>query len=126
MSLPARMFFACALFSIMGCMSASHRVRRMDDRRAPRAEACSPDSLPVYTDHGPDERRLAFAVVTSECRESKEDECRTHLRQAGCEAQADALIDVTNQIVQGHRRMVGTAVEYLHDTAPTSGSAATP
>jgi len=82
----------------------------------------------VHTDHGPEGDREAFAVVTAECGESKEPECRQQLVLGGCEAQADALIDVTSRVAQGRRRMIGTAVEYVTEsTAPRSaGGALTP
>lgn len=80
-------------------------------------------SLPVHTDHGPVEGGVAFAVVTAECGESKEDECRAQLRQGGCEVDADALIDVSSRPAHGRRRMVGTAVEYV--SAPSSGGEGT-
>lgn len=113
---------ALALASAFGCVSPSHHVRRMGDRRAPRAEACTPESLPVHNDHGPDQPREAFAVVTAECGESKEPECRQHLALGGCEAQADAIIDVTSRPSRGRRIMVGTAVEYVGDGTPARSS----
>lgn len=118
---------ACVLAAGAGCAAPSHHVRRAGNRRAPRAEACVPDALPVFNDRGPDRAREAFAVVTAECRESKEEDCRRHLLLGGCEAGADALVDVTNRLVQGRRRMIGTAVEYLGDApAPSSGGVAAP
>ena len=106
----------------MGCLPASHRVRTMDVRRAPRAEACVAASLPTYADHGPDRAHVAFAVVTAECREAKEEQCREQLLQGGCEANADALIDITTHVSQARRRMVGTAIEYTADAPPAAPS----
>jgi hypothetical protein len=47
----------------------------------------------------------------------------THLRQGGCEAEADALIEVTNTVTNGRRRMIGMAIEYTDNTpaAPSAG-----
>ncbi len=117
-----------ALAAALGCVTPAHHVRRMGSRRAPRAETCTPESLPLHNDHGPEGAREAFAVVTAECGESKEPECRQQLLLGGCEAEADALIDVTSRVAQGRRRMFGTAVEYVSDsTAPrSSGGATTP
>ncbi len=110
------------------CIPATHHVRTMDARRAPRADTCDPATLPTFTDRGPERPRLAFAVVTAECGESKEPECRDHLLRGGCEVNADALIEVSNRVAQGRRRMVGTAVEFTGPEsaapAPSSGSAA--
>lgn len=120
---------ALALVATFICVSPSHHVRRMGSRRAPRAEACAPESLPFHTDHGPEGAREAFAVVTAECGESKEAECRQHLLLAGCEAEADAIIDVVSRVARGKRQMVGTAVEYVSDApaAPrSSGGPVTP
>lgn len=93
-----------------GCFSSYHVVRRIEPRRSPRAEACT--TTPLYSDRGPSTPRVAIAVVTAECRTSKEAECRAHLQQAGCEANADAVVEVTRREVDGHLRMVGTAVEF--------------
>jgi len=113
---------ALTLGAAVGCVSPSHHVRYMGARRAPRAESCATDSLAVHTDHGPDQPREAFAVVTAECAESKEPECRQHIALGGCEAQADAVIDVTSRVSRGRRRMVGTAVEYVTDDTPARSS----
>ena len=94
----------------------------MSSRRAPRAEACTPDTLPIHTDHGPEESREAFAVVTAECGENKEAECRQQLILGGCEVSADALIDVESRVSRDRRRMVGTAVEYVRDNTPARSS----
>jgi hypothetical protein len=109
-----------------GCAGASHHVRTMGFRRTPRADACDVASLPMHDDRGPDRPREAFAVVTAECRESKEEECRQHLRLGGCEARADALIEVTNRVVNGRRRMVATAVEYTAEGASAGGETPAP
>lgn len=110
------------------CIPAAHHVRTMDARHAPRAEACDPSTLPTFTDRGPERPRLAFAVVTAECGESKEPECRDHLLRGGCEVNADALVEVSNRVSQGRRRMVGTAVEFTGPESPaapaSSGGAA--
>lgn len=123
----SRPFCFLVVSSALACVSPSHHVRRMGDRRAPRAETCTPESLPIHTDHGPDLPREAFAVVTAECAESKEPECRQHLLLGGCEAQADALVDVTSRVARGRRLMVGTAVEYVSNSTPprSSGGAVT-
>lgn len=106
-----RALLLCSLaLAASGCFSSYHVVRRIEPRRGPRAEACT--AAPLYSDRGPDTPRVAIAVVTAECRTSKEAECRTHLQQAGCEANADAVVEVTRREVDGHLRMVGTAVEF--------------
>lgn len=109
-----RMTASRALLAVplmLGCFSSVHVVRRIEARRTPRAEACT--TVPLYSDRGPSTGRVALAVVTAECRTSKEAECRTHLQQAGCEANADAVVEVTRRSADGHLRMVGTAVEFL-------------
>lgn len=105
----ARVLWAAPL--MLGCFSTVHIVRRIEARRTPRAEACT--TVPLYSDRGPSTGRVAIAVVTAECRTSKEAECRAHLQQAGCEADADAVVEVTRRSADGHLRMVGTAVEFL-------------
>lgn len=120
---PRASLLALSLASaLFGCASPTHHVRYMSSRRAPRAEACTADTLQVHTDHGPDEPREAFAVVTAECGENKEAECRQQLILGGCEVGADALIDVESRVSRDRRRMVGTAVEYVHDGTPARSS----
>lgn len=96
-----------------GCFSSFHVVRRIESRRSPRATTCT--TVPLYSDRGPSTGRVAIAVVSSECRTSKEAECRTHLQHAGCEANADAVVEVTRREVDGHLRLVGTAVEFAQE-----------
>lgn len=100
----------------------------MDRRHSERAEACSPTSLEAFADRGPSRPRLAFAVVTAECSDSKEQQCRDELLRGGCEVNADALIDVSQRVSQGRLRMVGTAVEFTgaEGEEPSSGGAASP
>lgn len=106
----AALALGCWLF--VGCATAPvHHIRRIGDRRAPRAAPCQ--APPIYTDHGPDGPREAIAVVTAECREAHEEQCRAELQRGVCEADADALIDTSNGMTSsGRRRMVGTAIEY--------------
>ncbi len=97
----------------------------MDRRHSERAEACAAESLQAYADRGPSRPRLAFAVVTAECGESKEAQCREQLLRGGCEVNADALIDITQRVAQGRLRMVGTAVEFTGEEGsetPSSGA----
>lgn len=105
--------FALALLIASGCYASTHVVRRIESRRSPRAETCT--TVPLYSDRGPSRERVAIAVVSSECRTSKEDECRSHLQQAGCEANADAVVEITRRPADGHLRMVGTAVEFTSE-----------
>lgn len=93
-----------------GCFSSYHAVRRIERRRVARAESCT--TTPLYSDRGPSTPRVAIAVVTAECRTSKEAECREHLQRGGCEADADAVVEVSRREVDGHLRLVGTAVEF--------------
>jgi hypothetical protein len=106
------MLFALCL-AAGGCFTSRHVVRRIEARRSPRAEACT--TVPLYSDRGPTTGRVAIAIVTAECRTSKETECREHLQHAGCEANADAVVEVTRREADGHLRMVGTAVEFLSE-----------
>jgi hypothetical protein len=111
------------------CISPSHHVRYMDRRHSERGEACVAESLQAYADRGPSRPRLAFAVVTAECSDSKEPQCREQLLQGGCEVNADALIDVSQRVSQGRLRMVGTAVEFTGEEgeeASSGGSAEAP
>ncbi len=100
----------------------------MDRRRSERAEACAPSSLEAYADRGPSRPRLAYAVVTAECSDSKEQQCRDQLLLGGCEVNADALIDISQRVSQGRLRMVGTAVEFTgaEGEEASSGGAASP
>lgn len=93
-----------------GCFASGHVVRRIERRRSTRAEACA--APPLYSDRGPSRGRVAIAVITAECRTSKEAECRAHLQQGACEADADAVVEISRREVENHLRMVGTAVEY--------------
>lgn len=111
--MPRAPLLLAALTLALGCLSSSHLVRRIESRRSARAEACT--TVPLYSDRGPSTARVALAVVQSECRTSKEAECRTHLQRAGCEANADAVVEVTRREVDSHLRLVGTAVEFLSE-----------
>lgn len=104
------------------CVSPSHHVRYMDRRHSERAEACAAASLQAYADRGPSRPRLAFAVVTAECSDSKEQQCREQLLQGGCEVNADALVDVSQRVTQGRLRMVGTAVEFTGEEGSETSS----
>lgn len=108
----------------VACISPSHHVSYMDRRHAERAEACVPETLPAYADRGPARPRLAYAVVTAECSDSKETQCREQLLRGGCEVNADALIDISQRVTQGRLRMVGTAIEFTGEEGeetPSSG-----
>lgn len=82
----------------------------------------------MHTDQGPDEPREVFALITADCAESKEAECRQQILLGGCEAQADALINVSSRVARGSRRMIADAVEYVPGAAAprSSGGGATP
>jgi hypothetical protein len=120
--LPLHILVLAALTTLAGCPGPSHHVRRMGFRRTPRTEICSAPALQVHTDRGPDRPFERYAVVTAECRDTKEAECQEHLRQGGCEAEADALIEVSNTVTKGRRRMIGMAIEYTDNTPAVSSA----
>lgn len=106
----ARLALACA--ALLGCVhGASHHIRRIESRDGARAERCA--DPPLYNDRGPDRPRESLAVVTAECDRDREAQCRAELRRGTCEADADALVEVSDQVIRGGvRRMVGVAVQW--------------
>jgi hypothetical protein len=100
----------------MACVSASHHLQRIGNRTGPRPEACT--SPTIYTDRGPDRPRETLAIVTAECSRGRPEECRRHLQLGACDAGGDAVIEVTDRIAAGVRRMVGTVVQYTDPPSP--------
>lgn len=112
------------LLSLLGCMAPRHRWSRIEDRHHPREGVC--DHPPVLTEH-PTRRYLQIAVITAECRESRIEECREQLAMGACEANVDAMIDMTNDTPHGIRRLVAAGIEYLpEDSGGEGASSRTP
>lgn len=96
----------------LGCIhGASHHLRRIGDREGPAPERCT--DPPIFADRGPERPRQSLSVVTAECDREREAQCRAELRRGACESNADALVEVSNQLLPGGlRRMVGVAVQW--------------
>lgn len=102
-----------ALFASGCSVTASHAVRRFDDRRTARTEPCSAPE--ILADRGGSRPRQSLAVISAQCTPSRPEDCRRELRAGACSVQADALIEVTDRVQRRSRRMVGLAVAWTDD-----------
>ncbi|MBL8604694.1 MAG: hypothetical protein JNK72_22400 [Myxococcales bacterium] len=97
-------------------ITATHTVRRFDDRRSPATAPC--EAPEILTDRGGARPRQTLAVVTAECGPDKRSECERELRAAVCAASGDAVIEVAERRATRTLRLTGIAVAWTDDEAP--------